>query len=58
MTFGALRGVVHSFGAHAVALVQTLCGEVDGGRALVLAATPTLLAADVGGSDAEDEGWG
>jgi hypothetical protein len=50
VNFGALRGVVHSFGAHAVALVQPVGGEVDG--------APTIVPVDVGGSDAEDEGWG
>ena len=32
VTFGALRGVVHSFGAHAAELVKPLGGEVDGGQ--------------------------
>ena len=31
MTFGALRCVVHSFGAHAAELVEPLGGEVDSG---------------------------
>jgi hypothetical protein len=30
MAFGTLRGVVHSFGAHAAVLVKPLGGEVDG----------------------------
>ena len=31
VTFGALRGVVHGFGAHAAELVKPLGGDDDGG---------------------------
>ena len=31
VTFGALRGVVHGFGAHAAELVKPLGGDVDCG---------------------------
>ena len=32
VTFGTLRSVVHSFGAHAAELVKPLGGEADGGQ--------------------------